>query len=72
MIVKTFKTISRIKINFEVRKRVHRKLTIFNQNNMKLLYTIMYEQREKLAHSYKFLVNNHVLILEWNHASSWT
>lgn len=42
----TFKSKSRINMHFEVRKKVLRKLTLFNQKNMKLLDTIMYKQRE--------------------------
>ena len=36
-------------IHYEVRQRVHKKLTIFNQNNMGLLYTIMYKQKGKVS-----------------------
>ena len=32
-----FKIVLRKNLHFEVRKRVHGKLTIFNQSNMKLL-----------------------------------
>ena len=38
--------------HFEERKRVHRKLMIFNQNVIKLLYIEMYEQREIIIHSW--------------------
>ena len=45
-----FQDYNKNRCNLEVRKGVHRKLTNFNQNNMNLLYTILYEQRENLAH----------------------
>ena len=51
-------------------KGVHRKLTIFNQNDMDLQYALTYyEQREKLVHFLLqiFLGNNHLFILEWDH-----
>jgi hypothetical protein len=40
----------KINIHFEVRTKVH-KTTIFNQNNMKLLYVVMHQQRKKLVQS---------------------
>ena len=49
--VQTFKIILRIVMHFEVRKRVQRNLTIFNQYNLKLLYIVMYQQEENLVQS---------------------
>lgn len=43
-IFQNFKNKSRIDLHFEARKRVHRNLIIFNQNSMKLLYVVMYQQ----------------------------
>ena len=36
-LVQNFKIVLRINLHFEVSKRVYGKLTIFNQNNLKLL-----------------------------------
>ena len=60
-------------MHFEVRKRVQRKLTNFNQYNMKLLYIVMYQQEDNLVHSWlwKFLVNNHLFKLEWDQGHSF-
>jgi hypothetical protein len=51
IIVQSFKNILRIVVHFEIRKRVHTKLTIFSQNDMNLLCIVMYQEREKLVHS---------------------
>ena len=50
IIVQTFKLMSRININFELRKRVHRNLTIFTPNYMKVLYIAIHQQSEMLVH----------------------
>ena len=41
IILQKFKTTLRMDIHFEVRKRVHRKLASFNQNNNSLLYKVV-------------------------------
>ena len=38
-------------MHFEVRKRVHSKLKIIIRNNMKVLYVVIYQEREKLVYS---------------------
>ena len=46
IIAQAFKIILRIDTHFEVMKWVQIKLIIFNPNNMKLLYMVIYQQRE--------------------------
>ena len=63
VIVQTFKTRLRINLNFVI----HRKLIIFNQNDMKLLNIKTYPWREtQFILDFKFLVNNQVFILIWD------
>lgn len=44
-------------------------MTFFYQNNMNLPYITIHQQRGKINSLSvpKFLVNNHLFILEWNH-----
>ena len=53
IIVQNFKIILKINVHFEVRKEVHRKLTIFNRNIMRTLLIAVCHRMEK------FIILNH-------------
>ena len=49
------------------KKKVHKKLTIFNQNNTKFQSLYSNKSTKFTLHLIIFLVNNHLHILEWDH-----